>query len=190
MTDKVNIVGTGAGWEDAPLDELSWGINDGALLRSFDTVFNMHDLTRQDYLKVFAKSLDAVRRTDTPLMTLSEYPDIPSSQAYPLQEVMARFDTDYFANGICYMIAYALYTGKTQIDFYGVNMTSSHEYLTLERPCVEYWLGRAEGMGVKCNVHGLHSTILGTSDSRLYGYGYFQMSTLITEEDKNGTQHI
>lgn len=92
---------------------------------------------------------------------------------YPLKEIIECFDTDYFTNTVDYALALSIYRGFTQIDLYGVNMAWGSEYF-YQKPGVEYWVGRAQGQGIKVNVHGERSTILKTKDGLLYGYGIKQ----------------
>jgi hypothetical protein len=49
------------------------------------------------------------------------------------------------------MIAYALYKGYNHIRMYGVDMITTKEY-EREKGGVEYWVGRAEGMGCKVEI--------------------------------------
>ena len=73
------------------------------------------------------------------------------------------------------MIAYAMLKGATEIDLYGVNQASSSEYF-YEKSGVEYWLGVANGRGVKITINGGKSELL-TNKARFGGgllYGYNQ----------------
>jgi hypothetical protein len=63
----------------------------------------------------------------------------------------------YFTNSISFMIAYAVYEGLVcghqwdEIHVYGVDMAVGDEYIA-QRPSCEYWIGIAEGMGVKVYI--------------------------------------
>ena len=85
---------------------------------------------------------------------------VPWSVRYPLTEMLQFWEqrgltgARYFTNSISYMIAFALYEGVIsgqqweRIDIYGVDMAIGDEYIA-QRPSCEYWIGIAEGMGVK-----------------------------------------
>jgi hypothetical protein len=175
---KVNILGKGGGWKAAPRTELRWGVNDIVEQCELDAVFNFHDMNDARYRELYAKSTEVVNETGVEFFGLERYDFILESKEYPLEDIVNHFNTDYFSNGICHMIAYAIYTGKTHIVLYGVNMTSDHEYLQNERPCVEYWVGRAQGAGIRVDVVGQQSDLLQTRDARVYGYDYFQDSAV------------
>ena len=91
--------------------------------------------------------------------------------AYPLKKIVDKFGITYFANTICYMIAYAVYIGVKQIDLYGINMVpeDTTEYIH-EKGGVEFWLGFAIAKGLKVKAHGDKSRVLKTKDGKLYGY--------------------
>lgn len=89
------------------------------------------------------------------------------SRRYPFALIVNRFDTNYFSDTIAYMLAYILYewtkvrSGKVilsepdkehLIRIYGVDMKTEDEYTT-EKGGVEYWVGRAEGLGIKVWIH-------------------------------------
>jgi hypothetical protein len=46
------------------------------------------------------------------------------------------------------MVALALYEGFEEIKLFGIDMSVGTEW-GIEKPCMEYWIGRAEGMGVE-----------------------------------------
>lgn len=88
---------------------------------------------------------------------------VPWSVKFPLTEMLAFFEkrgltgARYFTNSISYMIAYALFEGAVtgnqwmEIAIYGVDMAVGDEYIA-QRPSCEYWIGIAEGMGVKVTI--------------------------------------
>ena len=168
---RVNIIGKGRGWEDAPLDEYSWGITQLILRRPVDRVIDMNDYTLWGPVEADeadqAKTLAAERGV--------EYIDRSN---YPLIDVIEFFDTDYFSNTVDYAIALALIEGYGEIRLYGVNMEVGSEYY-FEKAGVEFWVGMAMGRGVKVVVHGQHSTIMRTKDGLLYGFGNSQRERVL-----------
>jgi|TARA_Y100000296_G_C5034774_1_gene186698 hypothetical protein len=98
----------------------------------------------------FGRPLDHIEFLQTcgiPVYMQDVDPEIPTSVKYPLADVMGRFGGGYFTSTIPYMIALALYEGVDEIGLLGVYLTSKQDY-TAHRPCVEFWLGVAKGMGV------------------------------------------
>jgi hypothetical protein len=89
---------------------------------------------------------------------------------YPIDEVVAHFNTEFFSNSIPYMIALAIYRGADIIDFHGCHIQpkNDEEPITKNHPGCEYWIGRAEGMGIDVRIHG-ESTLLSVPDG-MYGY--------------------
>lgn len=95
---------------------------------------------------------------------------------YPLDAIIDRFNSNYFANSIAYMIAYALYNNYDEIYLCGIDLTQGSEY-EFERPCVLYWMGMAKGLGVKM---GSSSDL----DKSLFLYGYDNIKVLIKKMEK------
>ena len=110
-----------------------------------------------------------------PLIAPFKYEEIPLSKAFPIEECVQKLGFPYFSNTICYMIAYAILQGAEEIQIFGVNQASSHEY-SEERGGVEYWIGQAIGRGIKVIVNGHKSQVLKYKGR--YGgnilYGYLQ----------------
>lgn len=163
---KVCIIGKGKGWEDAPYDELTWGITQLNLRRKVDRVIDMNDYSLWGELE--EKEAKESRRIAS--LNGIEYIDL---ETYPLKEVIDRFQTDYFSNTVDYAIALALFEGFNDIHLYGVNMISGGEY-AYQKPGVDFWCGYAKGLGAKITVHGQISSIMKTKDGLLYGYGFPQ----------------
>lgn len=75
-------------------------------------------------------------------------------------------------NSICFQIAQAIDDGDIgEIGLYGVHMTSTREYLT-ERIGVAYWVGRAEGMGIKVTVPPGSPLLMSCWVNGRYGRGH------------------
>lgn len=163
---KVIIIGKANGWSKAPQEGETWGVNDLCLRRDVKLVFDMHwfDTPERSNDKTNLKVIDYVNKNKIPIVTLKTYDYIPTSIAFPIEEVHYK----YFSNGISYMIAYAIHQGYTEIDIYGVHMGLEVEYVN-QKPCVDYWIGYARGKDIKVTVH--EPTALCKSPGGLYGYG-------------------
>jgi hypothetical protein len=160
---KITIVGKGTGWEDAPLTGETWGITQLILRRNVSRVIDMNDYSLWGDKE--AREAEESRRRAAELKV--PYVDLSN---YPLAEVIADFNTDYFSNTVDYTLALAIHEGFMEIDLYGVNMSNPGEY-AYQKPGVEFWIGMAMGRGVNVRTFGDHSTILKTRDGKLYGYG-------------------
>lgn len=89
------------------------------------------------------------------VQTPSEWPELQHPTALPQTQLRRAFPRGrYHASSIDWMLAVALLKGYKHIDLYGVDLgpTEGREPLSA-RPCLEYWIGVAEGRGVKVVVH-------------------------------------
>jgi len=85
---------------------------------------------------------------DFEIQMQEKFPFIPSSEKYPLEIYAQWFGRRYFRSSFDYMMAMAIMEGYEEIGIYGFEMASNTEW-GHQRPSAEYWIGRAEGMGIK-----------------------------------------
>jgi len=182
---KIIICATGSGWELAPVESQKtiYALNDYVNIEKYglrpDILFIMDILDEKPQIVSgetnLGEIINRINKMRVPLIAPFKYEEIPLSQAFPLEECVKRFGTPYFTNTIAYMIAFALLKGAKEIELYGVNQAGSHEY-TEERGGVEYWLGIANGMGVKITINGKNSQLLKYKGRYGNGilYGYLQ----------------
>lgn len=90
-------------------------------------------------------------------------PECPLAARYPYEEVYKFFkdslggDLKYFTNTISFEIALAIMEGATDIGLFGIDMMTggggvvNNEY-GYQRPSCEYWIGQAEGRGIKVHL--------------------------------------
>jgi hypothetical protein len=174
---RLAIVGFADTKVDAPYQDPAteiWGLNDlhNALPR-YDRWFDIHprDNIELDCTLMRNKGqtppetigLSGLRKLNVPVYMQDRYEDIPNSLKYPLNEMLAYWKQrsltgyNYLTNSISEMIAFALYEGIVTgiqwetIGIYGVDMAVGSEYVD-QRPSCEYWIGLAEGMGVKVYI--------------------------------------
>lgn len=147
---SVIILGMGSTMLKCKYEHETWGVNQGyKMARKLDKLFITDG--RVNFKGGQNHNFDELNALNIPIVSLHKFPEIKKLILYPYDKIVARFDglgKEFFTNSICYMIAYALYKGYEEIKFYGVDMATSMEYI-LERGGIEYWVGRAEGMGVK-----------------------------------------
>jgi hypothetical protein len=156
MAKSLMIIGRARGWSKAPHEGEAWGIRGLIGKRPMSRIFKMHETLTESQERLKKKAED---------MGILFY----TCKNYPLKKMIRHFKTDYFSNTVGYMIALALYEGYNKIDIYGINHAKGKEYIR-EKPGVDYWCGRAEGMGVDLTVHG-QGKVLKTYNNRIYGYG-------------------
>jgi hypothetical protein len=178
---KIAILGTcPTHWHLAPLNDPGWQIwglsrlfADPRLTR-WDVWFEIHRL--DEICKSWEAEpaqIEAARRTyfgwlaeqKKPIYVREQTPSIPSGIRYPIEEVLRVFPRGYFTNTVSYMIALAICMKPAEIGVWGVDMAMSDEYAA-QRPSVEYFLGVAEGSGIKVTLPQ-ECTLLKTH--RLYG---------------------
>lgn len=114
-----------------------------------------------------------LREAPIPTYMTECVPGIPNSVRYPLERVLALTNhqghtvgLDYFTSTVAYMIGLALVEGYQHIDIYGVDLIAREEYRQ-QKPCLEYWIGVASGMGVEVGIP-VQSALL--KQSHRYGY--------------------
>jgi len=176
----VNILAKGSGWDKIPEkpEGVVYGVNDAFLRTPCDITFHMHDLNVWENRPESESStklivMAANRNPRMEFYTIRPYSKIPHAKPYPLDEIVKHFNSNYFTNGISFIIAYAIWKGATVINLYGVNMTVEEEYIA-QKPNVEYWLGRAEGMGIEVNYQWEYTSLKKSKDGLLYGYFFDQ----------------
>lgn len=170
---KVAIVGFAPTTRDlAPFGDPSfqiWGLNHlWPEIPRWDVWFDMHaPAWSKAHLAHWAEH-EAWLKQDhqKPLYMLDKYPEYPSSIRFPIEAVTERFGS-YFTCGPAYMIALAIFVGAVEIQVWGMDMRHDTEY-SAQRPCTEWWLGIARGLGIRVVVPE-QSALLGQGQP-LYGY--------------------
>lgn len=177
--DKVYIVGFAPSWVETPWDDQTaeiWTLNEAYKLAErepkfrADRWFEIHD--RFSPSKNTDEHNAFLAQCPCPVYMWQHYDDIPSSVRFPHTEIMEFFaergssGSGYFTNSISWFVAYAIYEGFKEIHLYGVDMAQDTEYQA-QRPSVEYWIGLAEGMGIKFYVPQTSDILKCT---QLYGF--------------------
>ena len=78
-------------------------------------------------------------------------PDVPGCNVFPFERFRKKYGREYFTNSFAYLMAVAIDEKVDHIYLYGINLTAIDEY-THQRPCMEYWIGRAEQAGIKVTI--------------------------------------
>lgn len=177
--DKVCIVGFAPSWQETPWgdkDTEIWCLNEfykvGKTVPGFkvDRWFEIHD--RNSKSKATPEHIQFLQNCPVPVYMWQKYDDIPNSVAFPKNEILDYFESReyrgarYFTNSISWFIALAIMEGFKEISVLGVDMATDSEY-GWQRPSCEYWIGIAEGMGIKVNIPAASDLLKCT---QLYGF--------------------
>jgi hypothetical protein len=158
-----------------------WSVNTGYRALKTDKIFIMDDL-RNGIAHNYPDWANELKTIDTPIITCREYEEYPSAVAFPLEAVVKKFNSDYFAVTPAYMVALAMLMKVETIYMYGIDFHYPNAVI-VERGvgCVSYWLGRAEAAGVKYKIPAsstlmdaniIEDNIEGGAKRLLYGYDY------------------
>lgn len=158
--DKLAIVGTASTWKEAPYDSDDydiWGLNglhgffgtpdSPAKASDFDLWFNIHDIEgvrKQETHMAFLNS------GKVPVVMKEHYSEVPKSIKYPWQQILNRY-RHYHESTFSWLVCLAMEMGYKQIDWYGTHLSSEDEYRN-QRPNLEYYIGLAEGRGIKIDI--------------------------------------
>jgi len=159
-------------------DEI-WTINSLGSVMACDRIFHMDDVRIQELRAAarpesnIAAMLEWMRTTTVPIVTSRPHPDYPSTEAFPLIEVLNELQYGYFNSTAAYAVAYAIWLGVEKISLFGCDYTypDAHD-AEKGRACVEFWLGMAAERGIKISVPK-NTTLLDalhTQRERFYGY--------------------
>lgn len=203
---KVAIVGFATSSCDlAPYDDESfeiWGCNalGKKLGKRFDRMFDPHDYDGPRPTIRFQVRLDWYKKWGGPVYMKQVHSELPNSVRFPIEKLFERFKPitkgkEYFTNTIAMMQGFAIMEGFEEVHVYGVDMITANEH-EHQRPCCEFLLGYATGLGIKTYVPP-ESALL--SATHVYGYeeepgeGFITSSTLralINESDEKNIEAV
>jgi hypothetical protein len=93
-----------------------------------------------------------LRTCPVPIYTTEPFPDNPNAVVFPVDDLAKRY-RDYFSCTFAYQIALALAEGFEEIALHGLQLAyGTQREATVERACVDWWLGYAEGLGVRVTI--------------------------------------
>lgn len=173
---KVAIVGFGVTRNTAPFGEPGWelwGLNDPPLRTGWhprEACNRWFQLHPPAYLrKHYPKGIrDLAREWSEPrgvrLYMDRHYPEYPDSEPFPKEAVEALTSHGrYHASSFDWMIALAILEGFTEIALHGVDFFTfpvmNGEPISA-RACLEYWIGVAEGRGIRVRNAGADGHVL------------------------------
>lgn len=162
---KVAIVG-GVAKKSGGLLELDrswefWGLNNcipqwlGPKYVRLDKWFHLH--RRSELVAEIPAHVEwfedwANQHDEIEIVLLEPWAALPNAVIFPREELSKMPRADYHCGSFDWMVAYALHLGATEIFLTGIKLhTESGEPIS-SGPCLEYWCGYAEGLGVKVTV--------------------------------------
>lgn len=206
LEKRVALIGAMPSRTLAPLDDPAWEIwscnrvmplDNRGRLRA-DRWFELHPWEVQN-----PADIAWLHENPVPCYTLEPWPWIANTIRFPRERLMGL--RNYYTCTFAFQIAFALLGGVQEIGLWGVDLPlGSPREATVERACVEYWLGLAEGRGVTITLPE-ECTML--SRPYLYGYDYHEelenikaelmalthqidLETHLTKEELNAFQRI
>ena len=192
------ILGNGPSRVECQYHCETWGVNGGyAFAKRLDKLF-MTDSLEKEVLEEEYNIEKLIEFNGTLVLpkpfSVFDGLNIPI-EIYPIDEVLNRFETRFFSNTICYMLAYALLRtkviqesgdfmsrvidGYNKIWFYGIDMMTNTTYAQ-EKGGVEFWMGIAHTMGVEI-INTKSSATGKTWDGKMYGYWGEQEEEILKE---------
>ena len=147
-----------------------WGCNEGYVqdFPKIDRWFQIHpyiSFSRADNTNDPNHFKWLMEEHDFEIYMQEKFPFIPSAEKYPLDIYSQWYGRRYFRSSFDYMIAMAIMEGYEEIGIFGFEMASGTEYFH-QRSSAEYWIGRAEGMGIKIREPNGWNLLRGS----LYGF--------------------
>lgn len=144
--------------EQGPEVEI-WALNDCyTFLKNANRWFEIH--AREVWQADGKEHIAFLKDFPNTVYMLQHWDDVPNSVRYPFESVRDKLFPDVdlskpddlkklmLASSIDYMLALALVEGFKEIRLLGINMATQTEF-NHQLPTCSYWLGRAQGMGVK-----------------------------------------
>jgi len=128
-----------------------WGTSDQyGHMQKVDRIFEIHTPADIRAYKPRGGEPDHVaelNKLGCPVYLMELMDDIERGVLYPIDDIIDKYG-GYLICTSAYMLALAIYEGYQEIHLYGIDMAVTTEYF-YQRPCMEYWIGLARGLGVK-----------------------------------------
>ncbi len=147
-------------WQTVPWNDPTWelwscnGLYRQTGVRRFTRWFELHAKGKslgQDGWREPTEELIEVAARVRLYLTGKDW-RIPKAVVYPLKDVEALVPHGaYHAGSFDYMLALAILEGFAEIRLVGLDFQAGGEPLSA-RPCLEYWIGVAEGRGIKVSI--------------------------------------
>lgn len=135
-----------------------WVINGPRVPPRWDVLFQLHGLDHIDQLAAaedIRALMDEAAKAPRRLILPRELGEYPTAEPYPIEKVMQRA-RPYLTSSVAMAIAMAVAEGYDLIHLDGMMWgQDTHQWGASEGwavPCVEFWIGVAEGHGIEVLV--------------------------------------
>lgn len=131
-----------------------------------------------------ANDMRWINTCPVPLYTTEPWPANPNAVVWPVDAMAAKY-RDYFTCTFAMQVCQALDEGFEELHVYGLELLAgTQRELSVESSCLAYWLGLAEGRGVKVVIPPRQQSVdpignMGATDQWLlrhpfrYGHDYW-----------------
>ena len=119
-----------------------------------DRWFELHNVAHLQNLGVTEGALKVAGELDNLWM----FDPIGKAELFPRKEVLKL--GSYFTSSIAWLMGLAILEQPQTIGLYGVDLILNKEY-ERERPCIEYWIGRAQDRGINVEISKISTLIKG-----------------------------
>lgn len=100
-----------------------------------------------------AEYIESCNRLNIPIVLPKKYPEIPLSEAFPLNKVRGELKVrDYYTSTIAYMIAEAIRQGFGKIIIHRILVNQRSVEYVEQKPCLDAWVMFAHGLGIEVGV--------------------------------------
>jgi len=154
---KINIIGAGSGQQGGyAADGYKLGIN--YWHHSLDALLEIHAHSHPFHAKL------ADHRANAELVGC----DLITADTFNMPMAMEVLGTDYFGSSLDWALAWVmLETVCNEVHIWGCCYSDAGDHLE-KRAAADYWIGRAEALGIQVTIHG-NSTLKTTQDGLTYG---------------------
>ena len=136
----------------------TWGRRYPPALEQWTRWFNLH--SKHHILATYPSTYTFYQKEaeGRPIYLQRVQPDIPTSVAFPYEEIQRHFATEkgpnrYFTCSACWLIALAILEGFERIELWGFALSDAKRKFgpcyTFERPAFFYWIQQARNRGIE-----------------------------------------
>jgi hypothetical protein len=101
---------------------------------------------------LFKTKATMLNKRGIPLISVKAYDFIPTSAAYPREQIIEEVchGDDFLTCTVSYALAYAIFIGVAAVDLYGISATDDYQS---QHPSIAYLLGIAQERGIKVGIN-------------------------------------
>lgn len=172
-----DVIAHGSHWE-------YWGLNvcpRWAQNIKWTRWFNLHHYAslKQNMPNALAQEIGWAHVNDRiPYYVLESWGNkLPNERIFPRQKLEKMPRGSYHCGSIDWMLAYAILIGAKEVAVHGASLAMEGGEPLSAWPCLEYWIGYAQGKGIKISTYdcGLFFNYRIVRDHRRYGYDEYDL---------------